>query len=553
MTDPLDALDDALDDERPTTDGYGSWLAELGAATSEADLFKILASRRPHQKSRLAQEAIRARLVKVLKEKAEELGSELRPAGVADKWLREGKDGTDLQGRSFEVEEVEPWAGVVSGADVLAEASDLIGAYLHAHRTVLDTLALWSAYTHVFDLFGVSPIADLSSPTKRCGKTTGAIVVRYLARRPLMSSNLSPAALFRAVEAWQPTLIVDEADTFATLSDELRGILNAGHTRDTAFTLRAEGDSNEPRLFSTWAPKLVAAIGRLPDTIEDRSIRIPLARKPTAVVKADAFDSEAVRAASEPVRRKLARFTLDNVDTIATAVVERPAGLHDRAWNNWKPLLQIGAVAGPDWLARALEAAARLSGGEDAEEDDGVLALQHVAAFVVPRGRGKTADVLRALVKREDAPWAKKWEAKVAREELRGPAADLARLLRPFGIKPRQLWIVDRNERGYNGDDFRDPIVAPYLKNTLGTLDTLESAPLQGAGSRIPSDPSDFSGGHGEAQREPRPVVVVGDEAYPALLAHALKNAHVTEAEAEERLVLHRILAPYADKNGAGS
>jgi hypothetical protein len=85
------------------------------------------------------------------------------------------------------------------------------------------------------------------------------------------------------------------------LSDELRGIVNAGHTRDSAFTVRAEGDRNEPRLFSTWAPKLVAAIGRLPDTIEDRSIRIVLTRKPTWVAKADAFDSETVRAACKPV------------------------------------------------------------------------------------------------------------------------------------------------------------------------------------------------------------------------------------------------------------
>ena len=98
----------------------------------------------------------------------------------------------------------------------------------------------------------------------------GVVVLRHLCRAPLLSGNITPAALFRAVEAWKPTLLIDEADTFAKMSDELRGILNAGHTRDTAFVVRAEGDSNEPRMFSTWAPKMVAAIGRLPDTIEDR-------------------------------------------------------------------------------------------------------------------------------------------------------------------------------------------------------------------------------------------------------------------------------------------
>ena len=100
------------------------------------------------------------------------------------------------------------------------------------------------------------------------------VVPRHLCRAPLLSGNITPAALFRAIEAWKPTLLIDEADTFAKMNDELRGILNAGHTRDTAFVVRAEGDANEPRLFSTWAPKVVAAIGRLPDTIEDRAIRI---------------------------------------------------------------------------------------------------------------------------------------------------------------------------------------------------------------------------------------------------------------------------------------
>src|SRR5262249_49401123 len=155
-------------------------------------------------------------------------------------------------------------------------------------------------------------------------------------------------------------------------------------------------DSNEPRLFSTWAPKLVAAIGRLPDTIEDRSIRVVLARKPTSVKKRDAFDPDLVRRDCEAVRRQLARFVLDNLDEIATATPERPDGLHDRAWNNWRPLLAIAKVAGGDWLERAESAALELSGEVDDgdDEDVGTLALQHVWEVLEPAGRLATADIL---------------------------------------------------------------------------------------------------------------------------------------------------------------
>jgi hypothetical protein len=131
----------------------------------------------------------------VLGEKLKELDSGAASAGVADAWLLEGKEATGLQGRRFMAEEVEPWETTVEGADVLDEASALFGRYLFAPTEVLDTLALWSGYTHVFDLFGVSPLLDMSSPTKRCGKTTGAIIVRHLGQRSLMGRFLGDVTL----------------------------------------------------------------------------------------------------------------------------------------------------------------------------------------------------------------------------------------------------------------------------------------------------------------------------------------------------------------------
>jgi putative DNA primase/helicase len=73
-----------------------------------------------------------------------------------------------------------------------------------------------------------------------------------LVPRALLSSNISPALLFRIVEKYSPTLLVDEADSFLRDKEELRGILNSGHTRDAAYVVRTVGDENEPRRFSTW-------------------------------------------------------------------------------------------------------------------------------------------------------------------------------------------------------------------------------------------------------------------------------------------------------------
>ncbi len=56
--------------------------------------------------------------------------------------------------------------------------------------------------------------------------------------------------------------------------------MNCGHDRETAFVVRVEGDAREPRMFNTFGLKVVAAIGNLPTTVEDRAIKINLTRKP---------------------------------------------------------------------------------------------------------------------------------------------------------------------------------------------------------------------------------------------------------------------------------
>ncbi len=74
-----------------------------------------------------------------------------------------------------------------------------------------------------------------------CGKTTTEEVTAALVRRPLAATNITVAALYRTVEQFAPTLIVDEPDTFLLHNLALRGVINSGHTRATAFVVRIAG------------------------------------------------------------------------------------------------------------------------------------------------------------------------------------------------------------------------------------------------------------------------------------------------------------------------
>jgi hypothetical protein len=76
-----------------------------------------------------------------------------------------------------------------------------------------DALALWVVHAHCHQAGDVSPILALTSPEKRCGKTRTVTLWRRLVPKPLTTANITAAAVFRSVEKWRPTLLIDEDDS----------------------------------------------------------------------------------------------------------------------------------------------------------------------------------------------------------------------------------------------------------------------------------------------------------------------------------------------------
>src|SRR5262245_59510974 len=266
-------------------------------------------------------------------------------------------------GRRLDFADPEPWPEAVDGAALL---DDLV----HTHRRFVslpdggaEALALWIVFTYALNAFAVAPILALCSPLKRCGKTSTEELTAALAQRPLAAANITVAALYRTVEQFAPTLIVDEADTFLLTNLGLRGIINSGHTRATAFVVRTVG--HEPRLFSTWGARMIALIGRLPSTLEDRAIVLPMRRRaPGETVERIRRDGLLRRL--DPLRRRATRWVADHLAALQAADPAVPAALHDRQADNWRPLLAIAdAAGGGGVIARAsphahwLEPAAR--------------------------------------------------------------------------------------------------------------------------------------------------------------------------------------------------
>ena len=372
---------------------------------------------------------------------------------------RKGKEPEAGQAAALPFEETEPWPEPVDGAELLDEIEAAIGRFIICDPPVLTAAALWAAFTWFTDVVNVAPIALITAPEKACGKTQLLEVFARLARRSMQTSNISPAALFRAIEMWRPSLMMDEADTFMRdkkgENQELRGVINSGHTRASAYVIRTVGEEHVPAKFSTWGAKAIAGIKAdgLADTITDRAVVFRL-RKKLKTERVERLRGAEARELFPLLRRKLARFAQDAAEVVERADAPELEALSDRQMDNWSPLLAVALAAGGTWLERAQGAALALSGVEDEPGGIGPELLANVRDVFRDHGdpdRIATADLIEALCANEEWRWATYNHGReVAPRQV-------ASLLKGYGIKTNnKIRIGDRVARGYMKADFED-------------------------------------------------------------------------------------------------
>ena len=140
--------------------------------------------------------------------------------------------------------EITPWHEPVNPERLLTDISNTIERFIVCEHETVIAATLWAAMTWFIDVIHVAPLAVITAPEKRCGKSQLLFLLSQIVKRPLAASNISPAALFRSIDTWQPTLLIDEVDTFMKENHELRGLINAGHTRTAAFIYRTTGEDH---------------------------------------------------------------------------------------------------------------------------------------------------------------------------------------------------------------------------------------------------------------------------------------------------------------------
>jgi putative DNA primase/helicase len=309
------------------------------------------------------------------------------------------------------------------------------------------------------------------------------IILYYLTPRSELASNISASAIFRYIQEVRPTLLIDEADTFVRDNEEMRGILNSGHTKAAAHVIRNVEINGEhkPQRFSTWAPKAIATIRALADTLEDRAIIVQLQRKPPGakVERLRRRDNEWCAA----LRSQAARWSMDNFDQLVDPDPQVPEQLNDRAADNWRPLLAIADLAGGRWPKRAREAARLLSGEGHESSSINVELLADIKAAFGDADVIRSADLVAKLVADPERPWAEwKHGRPLTQKQLAG-------LLRPFGVVSVTVHPPGLPDgKGYRQADF-EPIWAAYCPGQnqpsppFGTSETSKRPNADGMGT----------------------------------------------------------------------
>jgi putative DNA primase/helicase len=351
----------------------------------------------------------------------------------------------------FNIPETEPWPAPIDAAEVLNEVSETFSRYIILPPGGADALALWAAFTHALDAFEFSPRLTITSPQKRCAKSRLLFLLSYLANKRLVASGISAAAMFRVIQQASPTMFIDEADTFMSGNEDMRGVINSGHAREGAKFVRCDGDDNDPREYSTWAAVAIAMIGKPADTIVDRSIVIEMRRKLKSE-KIEKLPRRNKAAFFEPLRRKLRRLANDHADFLSNYDPDMPDALNDRAQDNWSVLFAIAEAAGGDWPQRARDACAKITGKLVEDEDTiGVRLLSDIREAYGARTSIPSADLCAALAEDETSHWAA-W----GRQEKPITQKALANLLEPFGIVASRDRFNGKQRRSYARDDFED-------------------------------------------------------------------------------------------------
>ena len=253
----------------------------------------------------------------------------------------------------------QPPKGIDPRTDVLTLLYDAIGKYIDVTERERLAIALWVIHTYTYENFSHSPRLALLSPTNGCGKSTVFGLFKELCPVPMITPDITPAAIFHLVDTYHPTLCLDELDNADLHSGAVRKIINAGHSRAGGFVNRVAGS------YRVYGPMALAGIGRaLPTPLMKRCIIIDMQRSNRKLPSIADLESDELM--------PYLRHRLDVWSQTVNLNINPTMPMINRIADNWRPLIAIGDSF-PKWSEKVRATAAALQ--RTYREDDAAVNL----------------------------------------------------------------------------------------------------------------------------------------------------------------------------------
>lgn len=319
------------------------------------------------------------------------------------------------------------------------------------------TIAAWVLASWQVNAWDKFPHLAITSPEKRCGKTTLLELLALVCPRAMMTSNISPAVLYRVIEDKQPTLLFDEAQSLtrrgSEASEVTRELLNASINKNAhVFRAALKDGQYVPVRFRTYCPKVFALIGSLDSVLADRSLPVEMRRK-TSKDTVQRYRSRLVEPLGKEVQGEIKEWAEGNLEEARSIYDDlEPFDIeNDRMAELLMPLQAVLLALGDLNAYDALEQYAFSLEERDKREEmqsPGVMLLAACREIFDGNEFLLTKAIIASLEARTWEPWSTWSSGRCITERA------LSLLLGPFDIKPKQN--REKTKRGYFASSFRE-------------------------------------------------------------------------------------------------
>jgi hypothetical protein len=340
-----------------------------------------------------------------LKKKGLQLKREVK--WLPNRWSVEGVK--QFLDEKFEVDPEELFIAIKTAFEEHVEFEDAI---------CYDFVTLWTIGSYFFHIFNSYPYLYIGG-MKGVGKTKLLTLLERLCFNARFSTDITTSALFRSIENWRCTLLLDETENLANPERNLamRSVLLSGNKKG-GVVFRVNPNTLQVETFEVYSPKALANIKGIEDVLEDRCITHFMKRgKRKEIINREIPMASGVW---QEIRDLLYIFYLEYASELSefsacSELQERGVSerLSARELELWKPILVLASFFDRYFeglFDRILEFAVKKSEEKKVEnltETLDLILVKALLSIVESDGFHKVSDIRNAMAEYFDEP--QKW------------------------------------------------------------------------------------------------------------------------------------------------